>query len=67
MGSTEDPTCPGTLMWPKLTVRGEMGKGLGGWYEELGKQEFHSVLATEDACGNLSQNRYGPNVLERCK
>lgn len=27
--STEDPTCLGTLMWPKLMVRGEMGKGLG--------------------------------------
>ena len=29
MGSTEDPTCPGTLMWEKLLVRGEMGKALG--------------------------------------
>ena len=69
--STEDPACPGTLTWPKLMVSGQMGKGLGeGWHEKLVKQEFSRnlrVLATADACGNLSQNHYGPNVLERCK
>lgn len=48
MGSTEDPTCPGTLMWAKLSVRGEMGKGLGGWYEELGKQEFPRNLSVSN-------------------
>ena len=43
---------------------------MGHWHEELGKQEFSRnlrMLATDAACGNLSQNHYGPNVLERYK
>ena len=48
---------------------GRDGEGTGGDMRSWESRNFPgiSVLATEDACGNLSQNHRGPTVLERCK